>query len=251
MSVRALIFEGVVLKQTVLGDLAYVVTKCVFKSLRSYIFAHPSVDPNQPLILSFWHGKLFLPIMEVSSWQHKKIAGLVSPSRDGAILTRWIERVGFRVVRGSSSNRKGASSVVKLIELAKEGYSLGIAADGPRGPIYCAKSGSAYLAQKTGLPILPIGAAYYTAKQFRSWDRFLFPMPFSKATIYLNELIYVKPNDDLESATRMLELSLNAADAKAALLLKGSKLFDEAMNEIKITKQKISITPRPDIQYRA
>ncbi|MFO1258324.1 MAG: lysophospholipid acyltransferase family protein [Gammaproteobacteria bacterium] len=238
------------LKQTVMGDLAHGVTKCIFKSLRSYIFAHPSVQLNQPLILSFWHGKLFLPIMVVSSWQQKKIAGLVSQSRDGAILTRWIERLGFKVVRGSS-NRKGASSVVKLIELAKAGYSLGIAADGPRGPIYCAKSGSAYLAQKTGLPILPIGAAYLTAKQFHSWDRFLLPLPFSKATIYLSELIHVKKDDDLERTTQLLELSLSAADARAALLLKDSRLFDEAMNEIKITKKKISIIPRPDIQYRA
>lgn len=235
-------------KQNILGDLAYVVTRNIFRSLRHDIFAHPSVDPNQPLILSFWHGKLFLPIMVVSSWQQKKIAGLVSQSRDGAILTRWIERLGFKVVRGSS-NRKGASSVVKLINLAKEGYSVGIAADGPRGPIYCAKSGSAYLAQKTGLPIVPIGAAYQTAKQFQSWDRFLLPMPFSKAAIYLNELIYVQPEDDLEAASRILELSLNAADSKAALLLKGSPLLDETMNEIKITRRAVSIVPRPDTQY--
>lgn len=248
MSVRSLIFEYIVLKQIILGDLAYVVTKSIFKSLRSHIFAHPRVDLNQPLILSFWHGKLFLPIMVVSSWHHKKIAGLVSQSRDGAILTRWIERLGFKVVRGSS-NRKGASSVVKLMNFAKEGYSLGIAADGPRGPIYCAKSGCAYLAQKTGLPILPIGAAYRTAKQFQSWDRFLLPMPFSKAMIYLNELIYVKPHDDLEAVSRMLELSLHAADAKAALLLQGSELFDETMNEVKFTKQNVTVITRPDNQY--
>jgi lysophospholipid acyltransferase (LPLAT)-like uncharacterized protein len=193
---------------------------------------HSSVDVNQPAVYAFWHGKFFLPIMVMASRRTNKVAGLVSYSKDGAILTRWLVRLGIHVVRGSSS-RKGASSVVKLIALSKAGYSSGIAADGPRGPIYCAKSGSAYIAQKTGLPILPVGAVYQHAKKFHSWDKFLLPIPFSKAIIYINEPIFVNTEENIEAVNRQLELSIHAADAKAALLLKEALIIDEHPKEIR------------------
>lgn len=207
--------------------------------MRSQIFSHPAVNIAQPHIYAFWHGKFFLPIMVVARFSNKKIAGLVSHSKDGEILATWIRRLGLEVVRGSSS-KKGARGIVELIEYAKNGYSIGIAADGPRGPIFCAKSGAAYLAQKTGMPILPIGAAYRGAKQFQSWDRFFLPMPFSKGLIYLNEPIYVNPEDNIEAATHELELKLHAADTKASLMLQGKPTLDiEPLYQITISKREI------------
>lgn len=227
-------------KHALIGDLAYLITSAVSKTLRSRIYAHPDVDPTQPFILSFWHGKLFLPIMLFSGWEQKKIAALISPSRDGAILTRWMQRLGYNVVRGSS-NSKATSSTVKLVALGKQGYSLGMAADGPRGPMYSAKLGSAYLAQKTGLPILPIGAAYQNAKQFQSWDRFLFPKPFSKAILYLDQPFYVRPEDNLELVTRDMELKLHVAEAKAALISGGEPILMDKMNRIKIQRKSVLV----------
>ncbi len=98
----------------------------------------------------FWHDKQFATITLLSKFGIEKRAGLVSASRDGDMLASWIKRLGYHVVRGSSS-KKALSSLVNLLAAAKEGYSFGIAADGPRGPQFVAKSGLSFLAYKAGL----------------------------------------------------------------------------------------------------
>ena len=71
--------------------------------------------------------------------------------------------------------------MVKLLNAAKEGYSVGIAADGPRGPRYQAKSGLAFLAYKTGIEIVPLGVAFSSKWLFKkAWDKYQFPLPFCK-----------------------------------------------------------------------
>jgi lysophospholipid acyltransferase (LPLAT)-like uncharacterized protein len=39
------------------------------------------------------------------------------------------------------------------------------------------------LAQLTGVPIIPVHLHYSRAIQFRTWDEFLLPLPFSKVTL--------------------------------------------------------------------
>ena len=152
-------------KIKLLGYTAYHFTQILYKTLRVSVYAHKeNTVINQPCIYAFWHRQLLLPIMVVSSMsQSKKIAGLVSPSKDGDILSTWMHLMGLKAVRGSSS-RRGARGLSELMLLAKEGYSPGLACDGPRGPLFKAKIGAAYLAQKTRLPIVPLGTAYQYGK---------------------------------------------------------------------------------------
>jgi lysophospholipid acyltransferase (LPLAT)-like uncharacterized protein len=54
---------------------------------------------------------------------------------------------------------------------------------------------------------------------FNSWDRFNFPLPFSRAAIVYGEPLRVGPADDLDAAARELESRLDGACAEAERLL--------------------------------
>ncbi len=100
---------------------------------------------------------------------------MASRSRDGDYISRILNKLGWEVVRGSTS-KGGARSLLKLIKKLREGKSLGITPDGPRGPIHKVKPGIIYLAQKSNALIIPIGVAFSKKKVFSSWDRFSFSL---------------------------------------------------------------------------
>jgi lysophospholipid acyltransferase (LPLAT)-like uncharacterized protein len=77
---------------------------------------------------------------------------LVSPSRDGEIVTQIVLRWGYRVSRGSSSH----SIIRAWFEMKREleaGGEVLIVPDGPRGPARARPK--APLAQQTGAPLIP------------------------------------------------------------------------------------------------
>jgi hypothetical protein len=181
---------------------------------------HPDIDTSKHYTYGFWHDKHFSPAMFFTkSFGNGKHAGLVSASRDGDILSTWLKLMGYHVVRGSSS-RKAISSVVQLIDICKEGYSVGIAADGPRGPQYQAKSGVAYVAYKSGLGLIPLGAAYSSKWQFKkSWDKFQLPLPFSRVLFYHGQPLQITDINDIEQINQQVAQAINAADTNAQRLL--------------------------------
>lgn len=170
--------------------MAFCVSRLLEITLSSKIKLHPEISPKGQYIYCFWHGKQFMPVMAMHRLGNKKHVALVSTSRDGEMLTTWLKALGYKVIRGSSS-KNAVSSLKKLLNYAENGYSLGIAADGPRGPIFQAKSGSIYLAAKTGLKIVPIGTYYKKAYQLDTWDEYQLPKPFSEVIFYLGEPLVV------------------------------------------------------------
>jgi len=74
-----------------------------------------------------------------------------------------------------------------------DGHCCAITADGPRGPVFVAKHGTALLANSVGLlsdSNQPAGTwvgCFYVlpdrAWQLRSWDRFMIPKPFSRVVV--------------------------------------------------------------------
>ena len=81
------------------------------------------------------------------------------------------------------------------------GYDIAITPDGPRGPKFKVQAGALYIAQRSGLPILPISTSAKRRWTLSSWDRFLIPKPFSKSVIAIGEPIYVS----LEATPQQLE----------------------------------------------
>lgn len=207
------------LKPTLIGGIAHTLSQLLLKTYRTQVVIHPSVQPKQQYLYGFWHDKQFTPILLMNRLGNRRYVGLVSPSRDGEYLAHWLKRLGYEVVRGSSS-RQGVKGLVKLLRALKEGYSLGITADGPRGPAYEAKAGIAFLSYKANIAIIPIGVAHSAKWQFnKAWDKYQLPLPFSKILLYLGEPIQVSDLQDTQAISTQISQAITQADQEASRFL--------------------------------
>ena len=107
---------------------------------------------------------------------------LVSPHRDGQLITRVIEHLGFRTARGSST-RGGEAGMREMLTAGRKGWPIAITPDGPRGPAEVLKPGLVFLSDHLGRRIVPIGTSASRSWVFDSWDRFRVPLPFARVSI--------------------------------------------------------------------
>lgn len=115
-----------------------------------------------------------------------KLGFLISPSLDGEIAAKMAERAGAYVIRGSSNNT-GARAMRDYYVALQQGLSPGITPDGPTGPRGEFKPGAVLIAQMSGRPMLPLSFHATRAWRFRTWDRFVLPVPFSRVVIAVGE----------------------------------------------------------------
>ena len=132
-----------------------------------------------------WHNRLLImPLVLKRFFPHRQGAALISASRDGGWIAALVQRIGFDVVRGSSS-RQGAIAMLQLSDVLAGGRDVVITPDGPRGPVYVLGPGIVLLAQKSGAVVFPLNLEYSSCWRVKSWDRFILPRPFSKARVIL------------------------------------------------------------------
>ena len=166
---------------------------------------------GKPVLYAFWHGRQMV-LFKFNPEKH--LAVLTSLSRDGEMQARVCRKFGLEVVRGSSS-RGGLQGLVKLRKRIRAGISVGMAVDGPRGPVYKAKIGLVLLSSQTQAPIVPVSAGLRRkVVPSRAWDCFQIPLPFSSATVAFGEPMLVPPRlspeelgkvaDDLTTRLRTL-----------------------------------------------
>jgi lysophospholipid acyltransferase (LPLAT)-like uncharacterized protein len=178
--------------QQMIAWVVFLVERVVTASLRCRWRDHSglaSAQSEQPVIFCIWHNRLAIS-MVVHRRHPRKLAALVSASKDGALLAAVLGKFGVQQVRGSSS-RRGPQALLELTSHAQMGYDLAITPDGPRGPRYVVQEGVIALAQLTGLPIIPVTCNTRRKLCLKSWDRFQIPLPFSKCEVILNEPILV------------------------------------------------------------
>lgn len=159
-----------------------------------------------PVIYAFWHQRQVF-FTWVHRGAHAKI--LVSRSRDGEIIAQTMRLSRMQACRGSSS-RGAATAARELLDALGEGFDTAVTCDGPKGPARQVKPGILYLAQKTGLPIVPIANALSRKLEFsRAWDRFQVPLPFSRAVVRHGAPFFVGPADDLAAKAKELKAALD------------------------------------------
>lgn len=158
------------------------------------------------------------------------IYALVSRFRDGDIAERFLLSLGYRVIRGSTEEGKpqkgGSVGLLKLIKLLKEGQTVAITVDGPKGPYGMVKPGIILLAQKACVPIIPVYVSFDWCIRLNTWDRFTIPLPFSRARVRIGSPIWVMQEEDLEAKREELERVLSflslGRSFEISLELKGS-----------------------------
>ena len=147
------------------------------------------VDADQRIILTFWHRRLVMMPLSYpfrrnnSDGERRGVAILSSDSKDGEISAAIWRHLGIHAVRGTASHGGGAQGLVKMIQVVRQGWDLGITPDGPRGPRFELKPGVIAVARKTRAWIVPVSVAYSKAWQLKTWDKMLIPKPFSKAAV--------------------------------------------------------------------
>lgn len=148
---------------------------------------------------AFWHNRIFLTSY---FFRHRNIVAMISRNRDGEYIARVSRRLGFGAARGSSS-RGSRRAVVEMLRALEQDRDVLFTLDGPRGPRYIAKPGAAYVARKSGNPILPFTISVEKKWILPSWDGFIIPRPFSRALVLIGSAIYVDPASGDEDMKRI------------------------------------------------
>jgi hypothetical protein len=138
------------------------------------------LDAHGSVVYASWHQRFFPGITFFAT--RKPIAIMISQSRDGEMIARVADILGWRSVRGSSS-RGGVRALKEIRSLTRQGYRIGHIVDGPQGPFGVIKPGLITIAQFAGTPIVPVIMSAERRWVFNSWDRFMVPKPFSRVFI--------------------------------------------------------------------
>lgn len=170
------------------------------------------VDDPEPAIYMFLHGDI---LMAAHLHRDQGHSILISTHRDGEIIAQVAQRLGFDVIRGSST-RGGTRAVLEILR-GRGGRRIAVTPDGPRGPRGKVEPGLIQLAAKAGWKVYPLGFAVSRAKRAASWDRFAIPYPFARIVCRLGEPLVPPPDPDratcVELAQRASELLLAAEEA--------------------------------------
>lgn len=169
-----------------------------------------------PVIFSIWHNRLFLALRIYQRFvRHhpqprlapRRMAAMVSASRDGGLLARILELFEVEPVRGSTS-RRGPQAMLELVSWGQKGLDLAITPDGPRGPKCVVQEGVVAAAILTGIPVIPVCFRAGWKYQLKSWDRFQIPLPGSRVDTVFGAPLQFAPDSSpeaRETARRLLQ----------------------------------------------
>tara|TARA_B100001146_G_C15828170_1_gene283861 strand:- start:226 stop:549 length:324 start_codon:yes stop_codon:yes gene_type:complete len=91
-----------------------------------------------------------------------------------------------------------------------------ITPDGPQGPEHIPKPGAIKLAQKTGVPIVPVIGHAKKSWVFKNWHNFYLSKPFSPIKLVVGEPIYFQPEQDLKDCIKILKEKISFVDKIAS-----------------------------------
>ena len=200
--------------------LIYVAIRCLAVTIRFELHKESNFFaelPPEKIIFTTWHNRLALALMINRRYvtrrdQKRKLAAIVSASRDGGLVARILELFAVQPVRGSSS-RRAAQALRELVAWSEQGYDLAITPDGPRGPRYTLPEGVISTAQLTGLPLVPVAYHLNWKICLRTWDRFQIPLPFARCEITTGRMMRVPrtaTDIEREELRKQLEADLRA-----------------------------------------
>lgn len=164
-----------------------------------------------PSVVILWHNRLFLaPLFYRRYFRARKLACLISASRDGAWFAGFVESLGMLSIRGSQGGR-GAQAIRDLVAVNRTGIDVAVTPDGSRGPIYQMKGGAMSVATKARTPIVLLSLNHSRAWRLKSWDRFIIPYPFSEIEVRVDQVGPASTlGDDPKTAVAALQERLYA-----------------------------------------
>ena len=129
-----------------------------------------------PIIFACFHQRLLLIIFLLKKFN---LTYMVSPSKDGDILARVINRLGGNTIR-ATNDKESVKGSLKLLKAIKSKKSICHLVDGPLGPPFILKEGLLKIAKISERPVVIFSISISKYWQVNSWDWLIIPKPFSK-----------------------------------------------------------------------
>ncbi len=180
---------------------------------------------QKPIIVAFWHNRL---AMMPACWlSPEPFHMLISSHPDGRLIAGTVAHFGISAVAGSST-RGGGEAVRQLVRHLKNGESIGVTPDGPRGPRMHVGDGILMLARLSGVPIVPASISVSRRILLNTWDKLIIPLPFGRGAMIWGEPISVPRDADdaaLAELRQKLAGELNRVSADADTMMGHSPIL--------------------------
>lgn len=206
-----------------LAKAAVSTAKALFATIsRNMHLAEPETSPyilpeSTTFIYSVWHDSLLMPLF---LGRQPATMALVGMHQDGTFLANSLRCLGIPCIRGSSS-RGGAEAVHKLLELAKQ-HHIVITPDGPRGPRREMKAGLAYIASRSGKPVVPTAFSCRRAWAIGSgWTDLAVPKPWTTVFALTGRRQLIPPeasSEELRHYTHQIQTEMDRLNKHASAM---------------------------------
>ena len=233
---KALLRSGIV--QFLLSNLIWAYMAVIGRTVRWQVEGMDKVEDywESPdgLVVASWHSRIVLlpaiwtQFLKKRTDNLKRPAILISLSRDGQFVARAAEKLGLRVIRGSSGNRKKASklkggvqAIREVSDFVSQGNPVCLTVDGPRGPRQRASIGAVLIAQRKQTRIMIYAQAASPAGRLNTWDKLVLPLPFAKGAMVVSEVMDADRSIPAEELRLKVENALNDATRRAEELVGG------------------------------
>ena len=153
-----------------------------------------ALNSTRPCVFYFWHQNLFVAPLLRKLRKHRRMFGLMSASKDGAWLESLVKWFQVEAIRGSSSWR-GAKALQELEIHQNTRCDIIITPDGPKGPPFQCKPGSLHWTATHHFDVIALNFKMRRFWQLNSWDGFKIPIPFSKISIQVHNILYNSTED--------------------------------------------------------
>ena len=199
--------------RNVIFYIGYLYFLLILKTSRAKVVGRESLESDfaqgQQLVFCCPHNFLLglFAGIEIGKLKRPRVTLVASLSSDGELISKLLKKFRFDMIRGSS-NRGGKKALLELTRAGKEGKSLGLAFDGPKGPPLIPKRGLIGCAKATGGSLYLIYGSARACKflpflkpfRVNSWDKFLVPVPFCYLEVHFEKIPSFTGNPNSEIA---------------------------------------------------
>ncbi|MGB5556596.1 MAG: DUF374 domain-containing protein [Paracoccaceae bacterium] len=168
-----------------------------------------------PVLLVLWHSRTMVAPIH---WPHRlaKFTTLhdTSPvARLAGATQKWFGVTPIAMA-AKSTNTGGSRQILRNF---KAGNSVGMAADGPQGPARKMKDAPLEWARVTDAPVFFYAFSMRRHKRLSSWDRMMFPLPFTRgAYVYRRWQAEVPRKMETPERARLRQQMAEALDGAQA-----------------------------------
>ncbi|RMF09437.1 MAG: DUF374 domain-containing protein [Candidatus Neomarinimicrobiota bacterium] len=167
---------------------------------------------GRSVIIAAWHGRLLPVFMHFSGQEYYGLAGM---HKDADFISQIGERLGWVLLRGSSSDRGKEVYREMVAALHQPGKLLAMTPDGPKGPAKIPKPGVIRTAQKTGAVVIPVIGDARRSWEFTNWDTFYVVKPFATIHMVFGPHLTFRADEDFQACSDRLKAALDETEHQA------------------------------------